>query len=329
MESDQKIKVSIIIPVFNTAKYLHRLIESLLNQTLDDIELIFINDGSTDESQSILENYALLKSRFTVINRENEGVSCARNFGLSIAKGEYIGFVDSDDFVDLNMFSILYSKAKQTDSDVVCCGYFYFWENKKKQMCDVEEMTISNEVAISYLLDNEVIGMSACCKLFRRSILFNTKFPENIKINEDRLFVFRSFTNAKNVTIIGDPLYYYCVNKVSSSHDSFKSSPLDGLRVSREMYEIINIEYPRIISNSYADVVKTSFLILISMYKSNSHLSFSDEFIEAVNVIKNSNLRQVRVHISRKIYFQLLMIKYYEPGYRLIKRILFKKEHEI
>lgn len=114
MDFQDKIKVSVIVPVYNVEKYLRECLNSLVNQTLKEIEIICINDGSEDSSLEILNEYASKDSRFVIINQENSGQSVARNKGLDVAKGEYIGFVDSDDWVDLNFFENLYSEAVKT-----------------------------------------------------------------------------------------------------------------------------------------------------------------------------------------------------------------------
>lgn len=117
------IKVSIIVPVYNVEKYLDKCMKSLVSQTLKDIEIICINDGSTDSSLAILESYANTDKRIIIIDKENEGQSVARNIGIKTAKGEYLGFVDSDDWVDKDYYEKLYNAAKKCDCDIACAGY--------------------------------------------------------------------------------------------------------------------------------------------------------------------------------------------------------------
>ncbi len=116
-------KVSVIVPIYNVEKYLRKSLDSLANQTINDYEVILVNDGSTDNSQSIIDEYVEKYSVFKGFKKENGGMSSARNFGLKYAKGEYIAFVDSDDFVELNFLEKLYDKAKKDKSDVVICDY--------------------------------------------------------------------------------------------------------------------------------------------------------------------------------------------------------------
>ena len=115
-------KISVIVPVYNVEKYLRKCIESILNQTFREFELILVDDGSTDSSGKICDEYALKDSRIKVIHKENGGASSARNAGLDVAKGEYIGFVDSDDWIEMDMYGELYRLIKENNTDISVCG---------------------------------------------------------------------------------------------------------------------------------------------------------------------------------------------------------------
>ena len=123
------VKVSIIVPVYNVEKYLRQCVDSIVNQSLKEIEIICINDGSTDNSLQILEGYAQRDKRIKIINKRNEGLSTARNTGMEYATGEYIGFVDSDDFINEKMYENLYKNAKSNKSDIVMCPAYVFDNN--------------------------------------------------------------------------------------------------------------------------------------------------------------------------------------------------------
>jgi len=125
---DDQVNVSIIVPVYNVEKYLEKCLESIINQTLKNLEIICVNDGSTDNSLQILEDYAKKDQRIKIINKKNRGSGAAKNTGMKNASGEYIGFVDSDDWVDLAMFEKLYNRAKSQKSDMVMCP-IYIYDN--------------------------------------------------------------------------------------------------------------------------------------------------------------------------------------------------------
>lgn len=155
------IKVSVIIPVFNTEKYINKCLSSLVNQTLDDIEIICVNDGSADNSLEIIEKIANNDARIKIINQEHKKQGAARNAGLKIAEGEYIGFVDSDDWIDLNYYEMLYNTAKKYDADIALATNVRIGNGKTKKRLEIteektavtlqEKIDIGNQVKILVL----------------------------------------------------------------------------------------------------------------------------------------------------------------------------------
>ena len=144
MISNSSVKVSIIIPVYNVAEYLPRCLDSVTGQTLKEIEIIAVNDGSTDRSLSILENYAQQDNRILILNKENGGLSDARNYAFPHIHGEYVGFVDSDDWIDKEMYEQLYAIAKKENADQVRCGYISELGETSKEDCHQFGNTIIN-----------------------------------------------------------------------------------------------------------------------------------------------------------------------------------------
>ena len=215
--------ISIIVPVYNAEKYLERCILSILNQTLKDIELILINDGSPDDSQKIIDKYKkeypdIIKTK-TIIN---SGPSVARNTGLEIATGEYIGFVDSDDYIEKTMYEKLYSKAMEEKSDIVACGYFTetektikayqtgYLEHYGKSIVENPEIFI---YGVPYLWN----------KIFKRELITKNKisFNKELKIFEDLTLVYKLFAHANKISKIEDPLYYYIKENTESLTSKF------------------------------------------------------------------------------------------------------------
>ena len=126
-------EISVILPVYNTSKYLHACLSSLLNQTFHDFEIVAINDGSTDDSLSILQDFANKDSRIRIIDQKNQGIGAARNLGIQLANGTYIAFIDSDDTLELRMLECLYKKAVEESLDIVVCDYIEYEETSKKE----------------------------------------------------------------------------------------------------------------------------------------------------------------------------------------------------
>lgn len=233
-------KVSIIIPVYNTGKYLRECLDSVINQTLKELEIICINDGSTDNSASILEEYRKKDNRFIIINKENGGQSSARNIGIKRAKGDYLYFLDSDDLINYKALQILYDKAYKNDLDVIYFDGFSFFENKflerkhhnyltyyarEKEYSDI----ISGEELFVKMVQDKVYRVSPCLQLIKRSYLvdINLLFYEGI-IYEDNLFTFLCMIQAKKVCHLKERFFYRRVREESTMTKPYKFINLKG-----------------------------------------------------------------------------------------------------
>lgn len=207
-------KVSIIVPVYNKAKYVSKAVDSLLNQNLRDIEIILVDDGSSDSSPELLDAYADKDDRVTVIHQENQGVSAARNTGVAQATGDYIGFIDPDDWVESDMFESLYTAAVKEDADVVMCNFRKedldgnVLEAGNEPICDVSG-DIRAEIRRK-LLTNEIFT-SSCDKIYLRSLFGQCRldFPTDIRTREDYFFNLEVFDCADCVAYLAEPYYHY------------------------------------------------------------------------------------------------------------------------
>lgn len=209
-------KVSVIVPVYNVEKYLKRCLDSLINQTLSDIDIICINDGSKDSSLQILEQYAQKDSRIVIYNQENSGPSVARNTGLEHASGEYIGFVDSDDWVDLDFYEKLYKSAKNNNADIAVADFIREHPNKKPKRLKLKEEKIYTTPEDKFMI----------CKVHREGCVWNkiyrTEFIHSINLKfvpkmyyEDRDFTIRSLYFSKKLVTTPNTYYRYFVNPKS------------------------------------------------------------------------------------------------------------------
>lgn len=209
-------KVSVIVPVYNVEKYLKRCLDSLINQTLSDIDIICINDGSKDSSLQILEQYAQKDSRIVIYSQENSGLSVARNTGLEHASGEYIGFVDSDDWVDLDFYEKLYNSAKNNNADIAVADFIREHPNKKPKRLKLKEEKIYTTPEDKFMI----------CKVHREGCVWNkiyrTEFIHSINLKfvpkmyyEDRDFTIRSLYFSKKLVTTPNTYYRYFVNPKS------------------------------------------------------------------------------------------------------------------
>ena len=231
-------KVSIIVPVYNAEKYLERCIRSLQSQTLRDIEIILVNDASEDSSLEICEKAATEDLRIKVISKENEGAGMARNAALKIATGKYIGFVDSDDYIEEKMYQTLYEKAEKYNSDLVMSGVLFVDGNMFSEdgncvrkvyfECDthfktedeIKELRMGIVGALPEDADDSKYGMSIWKNLFRHEIIIENNLvfqSEREMLSEDALFMIDYISCIKKATGISEAFYNYCRNEASVS----------------------------------------------------------------------------------------------------------------
>lgn len=245
-----RIKVSIIIPVYNTSQYLPECLDSLVNQTLKDIEIICIDDGSNDSSFDILSEYAQKDSRVKVLKQKNEGQSVARNRGLLEAKGEYIGFLDSDDYADATMFEKLYKNAQMNDSDISMCSIKVF--NEKTGIATTEDpymnLNLFDETfeknAFTHNKTHDFIFricVTPWNKIYKRSFLLQNKilFPQNLNY-EDNVFFYETFIQAQSISLVKEALVVYRrESETSYTFGKQDHKKLDFFRVFDEIEKVL------------------------------------------------------------------------------------------
>lgn len=217
-----------IVPVYNVQEYIERCLDSLVNQTLKDIEIIVVNDGSTDKSPNICQKYAKKYKNIKYVSQKNKGLSGARNTGINIAKGEYLGFVDSDDFVEKDMFEFLYTNAKKYNSFISCCGHKTYYDdcttklNTKKGI----EKFYNKEEALDFLLLQEYFDIISCNKIYKKELFENIRFPEG-KIYEDMQTIYKLIYLSNGLYFNSDCKYFYYKRKNSISNSEFNSGTLN------------------------------------------------------------------------------------------------------
>lgn len=210
-----KISVSVLVPVYNTSKYLRKCLDTLISQTLKEIEIICVNDGSTDNSLEILEEYAKKDSRVIIVNKPNGGLPSARNAGIENAKGEYLGFVDSDDYVEPTMFEVLYKAAVKRDSEVVICGAEIFPSDPAPTQWLRDVLSPRNAYYPEFTPDvlfKEKSRPFIWRNLVKRDLIMreNIRLKEDIVLGEDQALQFKVYPKAKGITFVSDKLYHYC-----------------------------------------------------------------------------------------------------------------------
>ncbi len=225
--------ISVIIPIYNTGKLLNRMLQSIQKQSYKDLEIILINDGSTDESEKECKKAAINDERIRYFYQENAGVSSARNYGMKVARGEYIAFLDSDDEIDKEYFEQLLLGCKNADI-AVCNVIVENSDNEELLRFEMSKQVLTSVQALNQLLTRKGINSGPYAKLFRRNIIDNLQFPK-LKVYEDILFVKDAFRKAKRVSVINNVSYHYYQNEGSAMHMRQKTPSLDIINATQQL----------------------------------------------------------------------------------------------
>ena len=242
--------ISIIVPVYNVEKYLSRCVDSILAQTFRDFELILVDDGSTDKSAEICDKYAAKDSRIKVIHKENGGQSSARNNGLEIAIGKYIGFVDSDDWISTDCFEYLYTLIEKFNADAVSADFVFAYENKlvgfQKDKNPKEKIIAgADEILCYYLKQDKMHGKNDFAvwgKLFKRELFYELRFPAG-KIYEDNIINFKLLQKCARYAKSTKKIYAYFQRGISTTKSILAQKHLALIDVSNEMLAIAQANY--------------------------------------------------------------------------------------
>ncbi|MBP3846437.1 glycosyltransferase [bacterium] len=254
-------KVSVIIPVYNVEKYLRECLESVVNQTLKDIEIICVNDGSTDNSLDILNEFSNKDNRVKIINKTNGGLSSARNAGMAAAQGEFIGFLDSDDYIDLNFYESLYNRAKETNSDIVVCEYIYRFKDKskrKKTFLKVDKNVVTSDAKEKF----ECLYLPLYCyvhnKIYKKASI-KENFVEGLNF-EDIYFTTNILSDNNKMTVAENVAYYYRDHPNSIVNDNSNLNKYFYHKAMAYFYKFVHEHNIDVNTNKYCETKRYKFL---------------------------------------------------------------------
>lgn len=248
--NDKDSLISIVIPIYNAEKYLEECLNSIKSQTYKNFEVIMVNDGSKDDSETICMNFLRSDSRFRYLKKANGGVSSARNLGLDNVKGDYITFIDADDWVDENYLDLLITTVKKNHSDIVVSSYkqfnnidvFYLraYTIQEKYLLNFEKMNRDDFLTIfPKLMSINVCFNNAVAKLFRKELVKNLRFDTSIKYGEDLDFYFRLYLNVDSISYVDEPTYVYRMHGDSTTSNFNQEHAEQELSIFKQMYEKI------------------------------------------------------------------------------------------
>lgn len=309
---ETNIKISIIIPIYNVENYLEECLNSALSQTLKEIEIIAVNDGSTDRSSEILNKYQK-NPIVTIINQSNQGLSVARNTGLKYASGEYIMFLDSDDWIDSDMCEKLYTKAKKFNVPLVICDLLQFWDNGKSTSFNnlkTDESRIYNKEEIYELILSYKLGCHVVNKIYSKEYINQCLFEPGIYY-EDQIFTFKVIEVCGQAVFINQVLYKYRMRADSIIATPSLKKIRDYIMSTKKCLEIVrkNKQFSCLYSliQAYAISNKVYALYLANQINDNK------EIIKYINreIPINNSLTEVFFNSSLSLKNKLKYIKYY------------------
>lgn len=309
--------ISIVVPIYKVEKYLNRCIDSILNQTINNFELILVNDGSTDGCGKICDEYSRKDNRIKVIHKENGGLSDARNTGIKAAKGKYIGFIDSDDYIEADMYEILYNDIQSNNADISVCGYYTDYLNANiRNYINNEKFILNKEEALGMI---DKISPGAWNKLYKREIFEDIEYPVG-KLNEDVFIIINILEKCNKIVFDTRPKYHYIQRASSITKATFDERKWHCVDAWKKNLEIIKEKYPNQQEvfeykhiGSYLHLLDT--LILMPNYKQSKDYKQVDSFIRnnISSILKNKYIitkRKIALLayiINNDIYKQIVL----------------------
>ena len=325
--------VSVVIAIYNAEKYIKETVKSVMNQTYKNLEIILVNDGSTDRSISICEKLKNEDNRIQIINQSNKGVSEARNVGKNVATGEYLLFIDSDDLLSNNMVETLVSNIEKYNADISICGYKEVFENGevKENRIPGQELIMDKKEALKVLFSGKSFGISLWDKLIRKNIIDNIEFEMNRTINEDKYFLFKAIENSNKVFLKNEGLYLYMQRSKSLSKQKFGTKNLDILYFSKKMEDEIRKKYPDLIDSAIENRMMDNIYVYRNIIRnySNKDEIYKENIKDIENYLKNNyNHRKLDQKYDKKELWLIckhnrtykIMLKFFDKTIRVWRK---------
>lgn len=307
--------ISIIIPAYNAEKYIERCLKSVINQTYKTLEILVIDDGSSDGTGKICDEFAKRDSRLIIIHKENEGVSKARNDGLKVATGEYVLFVDSDDWLENDMCELMLKKAQNDNLDIVVCEYKNYYENSKEFEC----ISLKNYENLSFLdvISDEKTqyGGFPWNKLIKKSII-EFKFNESVHFYENLLFFLMNSQKQIKYGVVHNKLYNYCINDTSAVHS--KKYSIKRLTILDAMNLVIPMVSQKLIDNYKYVYLNSYYNNYYGMKMQKLNKDVLKKYVKNISVYYKDLMNSQNISTGKKI--KILIIHRFGFIYELFIR---------
>lgn len=301
--------ISVIVPVYKVEKYLNRCVESIVNQTLGDLEILLIDDGSPDKSGTICDDWAKKDNRIKTIHKMNGGLSDARNCGLEAATGDYVAFIDSDDWIELDMFETLYKAVVEYNADIAECSWRCIYADRIEEQTENtgKIVTGDNVFALRGELRCEYFNAIACNKIYdRRKIFYNVRFPVG-KLHEDEFTTHKAFYNADKLVYVDISKYNYDRTREDSITAVFKEKNLDVIDA---LYERLIFFYEKGLEELQIEMENFYFWVLLDrLYRCSEVGIYTDRVKQLIDKTNKDYFLNMELNISQETKFELSLLK--------------------
>lgn len=308
--------VSIIIPIYNSQNKIRKTIQSVVNQTYSNLQILLIDDGSTDQSLSICHHFKNFDERIEIYTGENKGVSHARNVGLKVSKGKYIYFIDSDDYIKISTIETLVMNMERYNADISIVGYSMYWANGKIQPMSNPKLikVLEHELALRAWFSSNLFKGFMWDKMFKSELFKDVTFPENISYMEDVYVGNKLFLKSRKVVYSGENLYMYYQSESNITNSSFKKEYLQGLDSIKFMVEVSKKNKGKYDEEVYSRLLQTSYDFIEKIYASNLEKEYEDELEELLITIKKHQQYIFSKYIKKvNTFFMFLLTKGISP----------------
>lgn len=279
--------ISVIVPVYNVEKYLKKCVESVLAQTMKEIEIILVDDGSTDTSRTMCDAFAEKYEQIRVIHKDNGGLSSARNAGVKIAEGSYVGFVDSDDYIAPDMYEVLYKEIEKNQADVAVCGVYDVYRTKMTPQCEsMDTFVCDNAEMFGHILIGEKISGTVCNKLIRMNIAKKLLFPEG-KLFEDAFYCGQLVQHVTKAAVTTKPYYYYVHREGSITTSVYKQKDMDVIEAFTIDTAIVKEQFPQLRQEAKF-ALDSAYLRVLDKMLLTPHYHRIPEYHKIVNYLKKN-----------------------------------------
>lgn len=300
--------ISVIVPVYNVEKYLHKCVDSIINQTYKDLEIILVDDGSPDNCPKICDEYAQKDNRIKVIHKENGGVSSARNVGLISAQGEFVQFIDSDDFIKEQMIEKLISSLHETSSDIVVCRAITYYDSGKEkiQKNDKWEEVLNRDDAAKLIFSE--MNNAMWNKLFKKELAEGILFEEGRTFGEDPYFLAQILNKSKKVSFVSEELYYYRQRENSITSGKFSEKRFDQVYFKDKMYDYFTENFSQIVHLAERWRFVARLNICRNIFSAKKEKEYKGVVCDYRNFLK-SNYKKVRSLLKSKEIIEYSVFK--------------------